>query len=114
MARLFADENFPVEVARLLRQRGHDVTVMQEAGMANRGIPDPEILALATAQGRAVLTINRRDFIRLHRRDPDHAGIVVCTENHDEEELASCIDAALKAQPELLGKLIRVYRLAGR
>ncbi|OAD19383.1 hypothetical protein THIOM_004984 [Candidatus Thiomargarita nelsonii] len=31
------------------------------------------------AQGRAVLTINRKHFIRLHRLQPEHAGIIVCT-----------------------------------
>jgi hypothetical protein len=40
-------------------------------------------LAYATAQSRAVITLNRRDFIRLHHGCADHAGIIVCTADAD-------------------------------
>ena len=62
-----------------LRRMGHDVLTALEAGQANRGIPDPDVLAFAIGVGRAVLTLNRRHFARLHRQVNFHCGIVVCT-----------------------------------
>ncbi len=35
MARLYADEQFPYEVVEHLRDLGHDVVTVQEAGKAN-------------------------------------------------------------------------------
>ncbi|MCC5652971.1 DUF5615 family PIN-like protein [Nostoc sp. XA013] len=60
MVLLYADEGFPKVVTGLLRQFGHDVLTVQEAGQANQQIPDDQVLALGTIQGRAVLTV--RDF----------------------------------------------------
>ena len=37
----------------------------------------------ATRQNRAVLTLNRRDFIRLHQQSSAHAGIVVTKDDAD-------------------------------
>lgn len=48
MARLYADEQFPYEVVENLRNLGHDVLTVQEAGKANLKIPDDEVLAFAT------------------------------------------------------------------
>jgi ribosomal 30S subunit maturation factor RimM len=47
MARLYADEQFPGMVSELLRTMKHDVLTVQEAGNANLGIPDEEVLAFA-------------------------------------------------------------------
>jgi len=71
MARFYTDEQFPFPVVELLRSLGHDVLTVQEAGNADQGIPDDEVLAFAISQERSILTINRDDFIRLHRRNPD-------------------------------------------
>ena len=79
MARLYADEHYPYPVVEFLRALGHDVLTVQEADKANQRIPDPDVLAFATTENRAVLTQNRKDFIRLHRIQPDHAGIIACT-----------------------------------
>ncbi len=59
MALLYADEGFPKVVTGLLRQFGHDVLTVQEAGQANQQIPDDQVLTFATIQGRAVLTMPR-------------------------------------------------------
>jgi predicted nuclease of predicted toxin-antitoxin system len=48
----------------------------QEAGNANLGIPDNEVLTFAIEQNRVVLTTNRLDFIRLHRHTGAHSGII--------------------------------------
>lgn len=110
MARLYADEHFPRQVSELLRIMGHDVLTVQEAGNANLGIPDPEVLAFAVSNERAVLTMNRYDFIRLHRLQQDHAGIIVCTNDQDRTRLATRINEAISTEETLRGKLIRVVR----
>ncbi len=75
MARFYADEQFPLPVVELLRAFGHDVLTVQQAENADQGIPDEEVLAFAISQERSILTINRVDFIRLHRRDSNQFGI---------------------------------------
>jgi predicted nuclease of predicted toxin-antitoxin system len=83
MARLYADENFPLPVVAALRLLGHDVLTVEEAGGTNMRTPDLEILDFAISQDRAVLTLNRRHFIRLHDQVPDHKGIIVCMTDTD-------------------------------
>jgi predicted nuclease of predicted toxin-antitoxin system len=110
MASFYADEQFPFQVTELLRNLGHDVLTVQEAGNANQRIPDDQVLTFAVGQERSILTVNRIDFIRLHRRDNQHFGIVVCTNNRNWEQFAARIDEAVRAEESLRGKLIRVVR----
>jgi predicted nuclease of predicted toxin-antitoxin system len=110
MARLYADEHFPRIVSQLLRDMGHDILTVQEAGNANLGIPDEEVLAFAVSNDRAIITINRFDFVRLHRLQPDHAGIIVCTDDPDRNQMAVRLNEAISAEETLRGKLIRVNR----
>ncbi len=112
MARFYANENFPLPVVQELRRLGHELVTIQETGYANRELPDDQVLAHATADRRAVLTINRKHFIRLHKTAPDHAGIVVCTFDPDFEAQAGRIDQAARAKDSLDGELIRVNRPA--
>jgi hypothetical protein len=62
VSRLYSNENFPRRTVELLRTMGHDVLTAAEADQANRGIADRAVLEFATEAGRAVLTLNRRDF----------------------------------------------------
>jgi predicted nuclease of predicted toxin-antitoxin system len=110
VANLYTDENFPLPVVEFLRSFGHDVLTAREAGNANLRIPDEEVLAFAVTNERAVLTRNRRDFMRLHILQPDHAGIIVCTEDPNFERMATRINEAIAALESLQGKLIRVNR----
>jgi predicted nuclease of predicted toxin-antitoxin system len=112
VARLYANENFPLPVVQALRSLGHDVLTVREAGYDNQRVSDEEVVALAVADDRAIITINRRDFIRLHRRQPDHRGIIACTEDADSEGQARRIDQAITTSGDLAGALIRVYRPA--
>ncbi len=106
-ARLYSNENFPLPVVAALRELGHDVLTTQDTGKANDAVPDDEVLAFAVENGRAVLTHNRQDFIRLHRRNPAHAGIVVCTKNTDFPDLTARIHAKLQEMESLSGQLVR-------
>jgi hypothetical protein len=110
VARFYANENFPLPVVTELRRLGHDVLTVQETGKAGQRFPDEEVLGLATADSRVVLTINRRHFIRLHADKPRHHGIIVCTFDPDFSGQAARIQAALAATPQLAGQLIRINR----
>jgi hypothetical protein len=110
LAALYANENFPRQVVEGLRRRGHDVLTTQEAGNAGRGVPDEEVLAFAKRTSRTVVTLNRRDFIRLHREVPDHAGIIVCTQDEDTEGQGGRIHDAIMSASDMTGRLLRVNR----
>ncbi len=112
MARLYMDEQFPKVVSQLLREMGHDVLTVQEAGKGNLGIPDEDVLAFAISENRSVVTINRYDFIRLHRTDPQHCGIIVCTNDPDRPRMANRLNEAIVDRESLQGNLIRVVRPA--
>jgi predicted nuclease of predicted toxin-antitoxin system len=113
MARLYANENFPLPVVIELRRLGHDVLTVRESGKANRAVPDREVLEFARAEKRVVLTLNRKHFIALHALMPDHAGIVVCTVDAAFAGQALRVHESLALHAELLGRLVRVNRPAG-
>src|ERR1700733_13420878 len=105
MARLYADEDFPGPVVRLLRDLGHDILTVQEAG--RRGASDAQALADATADIRAVLTHNHRHFRRLHAAQA-HAGIISCTRDKDDlPALAKRIHDAITPLASLANQYIR-------
>jgi predicted nuclease of predicted toxin-antitoxin system len=110
LAALYSNENFPLPVVQILRQLGHDVLTTAETGKAGDAIPDPEVLAFASVQGRALLTLNRRDFIRLHLESGRHHGIIVCTFDRDFQGQAHRIHQAIASEKDLRGKLVRVNR----
>ena len=68
------------------------------------------MLQMATADRRAVLTLNRKHFVRLHHTSPNHAGIVVCTVDADFEGQAQRIHDAVAGVEVLAGQLLRVNR----
>lgn len=110
-ARLYTNENFPLRVVRELRAKGHDVLTSLEAGRANQKVPDAEVLKFAASEMRAVLTLNRRDFFRLHRDSAgQHAGIIACTRDDESTALALRIHEALETAGNLNGLLLRIVR----
>jgi hypothetical protein len=112
MACLYANENFPRPVVESLRQLGHDVLTVEATGGGGQAVSDEQVLAFAVSQGRSVLTLNRRHFVRLHALQPDHAGIIVCTFDPDFDEQAQRIHEALLERQQLANQLIRVNRPA--
>jgi Domain of unknown function (DUF5615) len=110
MAKLYADEDFSYPVVQQLRQLGHDILTAQEAGQSGQSILDAAVVAFATETGRAVLTFNRRHFIRLHSEVPSHAGIIVCTRDDDVTALAHRIHQRLQTAPPLQNQLLRINR----
>jgi predicted nuclease of predicted toxin-antitoxin system len=110
MARLLADENFPLPVVEGLRELGHDVLTMPEAALANQQMADDAVLVFASSQDRAVFTLNRKHFVRLHNTGAKHAGIIVCTFDPDFVRQATRVDEALRSITSLDGQLLRVNR----
>jgi len=77
--RLYLDEDVDPLLAQVLRDRGVDCLSTHEAN--NRGLSDPDQMAFATAQGRAILTFNVKDFVPLAQKysasGQHHTGIIV-------------------------------------
>src|SRR6202451_624289 len=105
MARFYADENFDYPVVERLRDLGHDVLTVQEAG--KQGGDDAHVLATAAAAGRIVLTFDRRDFARLHMSYAAHSGISRCPWDPDSDVLASRIDKTATSAGSLAGQHVR-------
>jgi len=107
--RLYSNENFPQRAVNELRSLGHDVLTSFDAGKANQRIPDDEVLKFATAESRCLLTLNRRDFIKLHRHGGiSHCGIIVCTYDSQPERQARSIHDAIAKIGSIQGQLVRV------
>jgi predicted nuclease of predicted toxin-antitoxin system len=112
VARLYTDENVPFPIVELLQALSHNVLTAQEAGQANQKISDEAVLAFAIQDQRAIVTGNRRDYMKLHRLHPNHAGIIIYTEDLNFEQLANRLHEAICNSEPLNGKLIRVNRPA--
>jgi predicted nuclease of predicted toxin-antitoxin system len=63
--KLLLDEMFSPLVAAELRVRGHDAVAIKERDEW-QSLSDPEVVALARTEHRAVVTANLRDFRPLH------------------------------------------------
>ena len=108
MVKLYADEQFPLPVVKILRTLEYDILTVQDAGKAEQKIPDPEVLHYATSLNRAVLTMNRRDFIHLHAQTPQHKGIVICKSSTKWEKIAQAIHNHLIQFESIEGQLVRI------
>ena len=77
---LLLDEMFSDDIAQQLRAQGHDV-ISAVADPALIGLPDDQVLAYATTEGRALVTANIKDFVPLDARyraaGQSHAGLIL-------------------------------------
>jgi predicted nuclease of predicted toxin-antitoxin system len=110
VARLYSNENFPLPAVEALRQLGHDVLTIQEAGHANQSQSDQDVLAFAIRENRSLVTLNRKHFIQLHRQETNHPGLIVCTFDPDSAALAYRIHEAIEAKGQLTNQLVRINR----
>ena len=107
MARFYSNENFPQGTVEALRQLGHDVLTSHDAGKSRQGVPDMDVLNFAIASGRAVLTLNRKDFKKIHTAvNGQHAGLVLCTQDADFPGQAHRIHDVVHPHDNLRGKLL--------
>ena len=110
MARLYSNENFPLDIVEKLRYFGHDVLTSYQAGQANQGIPDDDVLKFAYENERIVITLNREDFISLHREGKEHSGIIICKDDRDYEAQAYKVNEIILDNTELKSRLFRVKK----
>lgn len=77
--RFYLDEDVSPSAAKIARAMGLDVVAAVEVGPLPR--TDPEHIALAAAEGRAVVTYNRDDFLEytidFFAAGKPHAGVLV-------------------------------------
>lgn len=108
--KLLLDENLSPRVAVDLRTDGHDVVHLRERGRL--GISDPEVLALAFAEDRVLVTANVADFRKLAAARELHAGIVLLLDGglrRDEQtEVLRRVWGVLAAEGELVNRLLTV------
>ena len=64
--RLLLDEDIPILLAQVLRERGYDVVHATEEGLS--GATDDRVFEQAFAHGRVLLTHNVADFLALTER----------------------------------------------
>lgn len=110
MIDLYSNENFPIEMVNHLRELGYDVLTSYEAGQANQGIPDDAVLAYATQQNRAIITLNREDFIQLHRSGKTHCGMIICKDDRDYKSQIKFLNQTIGSLDFLTNRLIRVKK----
>lgn len=111
MARFYVNENFPLPVVEALQAKGHDVLTSLDAGNADKRIPDDEVLRYAIDTNRIMLTLNRKDFIKLHKSNPKHCGIIVCTVDNNFEALAQRVHGFMEdSEMGIKNQLIKIYR----
>ena len=108
MAKLYSNENFPIPVVNARAPWGTTSPRSRRRGRANESTPDPDVLSLATAEKRTVLTLNRKDFYRLHEQRPAHAGIIVCVVDPDFQRQAQMIHDRIQVEGDLTGRILRV------
>jgi predicted nuclease of predicted toxin-antitoxin system len=106
--KLLLDEMLAPAIARELRARGHDAEAV--AGRPDReALPDPEVLALARAEHRTLVTNNLRDFRPLHTQaitpgGPGHYGMIFIPGSYrrtkaDTGKIVTALEAVLSAHP---------------
>jgi hypothetical protein len=110
MTKLYSNEDFPLPAVEELRRLGYDVLTIQESGKAGQSLSDESVLAFACAEGRILVTHNRKHFKILHKHQYEHCGIIVCTVDADFVGLAHRIHEAIQTQVETASPLIRVNR----
>jgi len=108
MFKFYSNENFPMDIVRELRKLGYNVLTSYDAGQANQGIPDEDVLTFAIQQERAVITLNRDDFIELHRSGIPHNGIIICKTDRDYVGQAQTLHTYL--QEELTKNPVGTFR----
>jgi predicted nuclease of predicted toxin-antitoxin system len=92
-------------IGAALREHGHDVVAVDEE-RALDGCPDEELLALAAAQQRILVTFDAADFPRICRawleagRPHRGCAVVVGIRQHEFGAALRALHAALTARPD--------------
>ncbi|MEZ4867840.1 MAG: DUF5615 family PIN-like protein [Caldilineaceae bacterium] len=74
---------FSHRLRQLLVKAGHRVQIPAEVTPSLRGAADDIHLAHARTTQQSILTYNAADFLRLHKQQPDHYGILTVYQDND-------------------------------
>lgn len=90
-------------VGRRLQGSGHDVRAADDPEL--EGMSDPDILELAAAEGRVLVTFNVRDFAPLLQEwdeaQRSHAGVILVPSSMRHEQFGLIIGGILKTLGDL-------------
>lgn len=107
--KLYLDEDVWPGLAAALRERGFDVVHAYEVDRG--GVSDPDQLAYAVQQGRAVLTHNAKDFIPLlvdyFFNDRPHAGAILSPQIEKGELLRRALNLLGSFSSEEIANTVR-------
>lgn len=105
--RLLANENFPTPSVAYLRERGYDVFSVAEAAA---GLTDREVLELALAEGRWILTFDRDygELVFSKGLPTPPAVIYLRLASYRPEEPGRLLGSILDRQPDLAGCFVVV------
>ena len=82
--RIYLDDcAYSHHLCQRLREAGHDVQTPAETRPPLLGADDATHLEHASHAGRAILTLNPKDFKTLHDQDAAHAGILAIYQDND-------------------------------
>lgn len=110
------DTQLSSAIAVLLRERGLDVDAVTERADIANDTPDPQLMAIAAGEGRALVTNNIQDFrpiaARRIQRGERHAGLILVPSTRRRTkaasvELADAIQAVMRASPDGLAQTER-------
>jgi len=107
---LLGDEDFNHKVLKGLADASYDVTSIRDLGLDRQWFSDEDVLKTAIELGRIVLTHNKRDFIRLHRKTNQHPGIITCYQTSDHDTLTGKILQLLEEVDSFENNLFRIYK----
>lgn len=109
--RLLVDEDSQARtLVRLLREAGHDVLTVDEAGL--RSLEDAAVMARAMSESRVLLTRNCGDFLALHQANEEHPGILAVYQDGDPsrnmsyQEVVQAISNLTGAEGQIGGQFV--------
>lgn len=123
--KLLLDEMYEPGVSEGLRRLGVDAASIHDPGLEElRGAPDADVLAAASAAGRALVTENVRDFRRLElslaSSETSHSGLVYTTNRRfprgqpaTSGRLVASLAALASARPRLTGESLFLEAVDG-
>ena len=91
-------------VGRALTESSHEVRAL-DSEIELEGLPDPEVLALAAAESRVLVTANLRDFEPLLREQAgegrSHAGVILVPSSVKNEAFGVLISGVQKTLADI-------------
>jgi predicted nuclease of predicted toxin-antitoxin system len=91
-------------VGRALTESSHEVRAL-DSEIELEGLPDPEVLELAAAEGRVLVTANIRDFEPLLREQAgegrSHAGVILVPSSVKNEAFGVLISGVQKTLADI-------------